>query len=235
MATLIIGLGHRARQGKDSLSDLINEKLTTRNRSCVILHWADALKNEVTNADRKYPLITLNSGIFHILNHPLGAYDTFPKQAIPELFELFEKRKIDIYWGMDEKDSEILQWWGTNYRRNFYGDDYWVDRLTEKINNLTQATKLFIVLIPDTRFKNELKAIKDRNGFYIDIRRLLPDGTQYLCKDRNPNHKSERDLDGVAADMTFDILDKDLDALNAAAEKVIDEIIDKESRNWVSI
>lgn len=60
----------------------------------------------------------------------------------------------------------ILQWWGTEYRRS--GDaDYWVKRAAEGLLPPTVFT--------DTRFQNEVDAIRIRGGVIWEVRR--PDAT----------------------------------------------------------
>ena len=49
----LIGVGHRARQGKDTTANFIS----THRKNVHVLHFADALYDEVRNLDRKYPLI----------------------------------------------------------------------------------------------------------------------------------------------------------------------------------
>ena len=52
---VVLGIGHKARHGKDTLAKYITEKLKTG--ICLTIHWADALKEEVMNKSREFPLI----------------------------------------------------------------------------------------------------------------------------------------------------------------------------------
>src|SRR6185369_9164711 len=48
----------------------------------------------------------------------------------------------------------MLQWWGTDFRRKFNGDNYWVNKLLLKLNEYGND-KPEIVVIPDVRFQSE--------------------------------------------------------------------------------
>ncbi len=205
---LIIGLGHKARQGKDFGSKMIKEMTVKEVR---ILHFADKLYEEVENRERKHALIKMRklgkSKVFNILDRvkyggdkATAVYETFEAEEVPFLEKYFAENNITEYWGMDEKDSKMLQFWGTDYRRKYHGDNYWVDRLKERIENLKKIKFEGIVLIPDTRFKNEVGYVYGEGGLYIDVVCVLPDGKQYLAPDRDPKHRSETELDGQQCD-----------------------------------
>jgi uncharacterized radical SAM superfamily protein len=73
-----------------------------------------------------------------------------------------------------------LQVYGTDVVRNNFNEDVWVNLLFRK------AEKIDKLVVPDCRFFNELRAIKERNGLLIKIK----------C-DRVQNsdtHASEQDL-----------------------------------------
>lgn len=78
----------------------------------------------------------------------------------------------------------ILQWWGTEYRRE-QDPDYWTKAWTEKVTHLDLANSH--VLIDDVRFMNELNAIKELGGLIIKIERPGFNGAG--------NHASETSLD----------------------------------------
>lgn len=89
---------------------------------------------------------------------------------------------------------KLYQFWGTEFRRGFYGNDYWVNYLRNKIlsNAIIQKDesdnlgKGVIVFITDVRFKNEADWIKSVGGFLIRINRI--DSSKDL-------HQSEIELD----------------------------------------
>jgi hypothetical protein len=89
------------------------------------------------------------------------------------------------------KHPKLLQWWGTDYRRTYYGEDYWVKKLFTSIPSNTD-----IALVSDTRFPNEAAGIKQRDGYTINVQRLREDGSAFYSDDRPVDHPSETALDG---------------------------------------
>lgn len=63
----------------------------------------------------------------------------------------------------------IMQWWGTEFRRNRFGENYWVDKAMEQVKN--DVTGQFWVS-DDCRFMNEYEVLK-KEGF--KFARLLPE------------------------------------------------------------
>lgn len=100
-----------------------------------------------------------------------------------------------------EKHKEIfrpmLQWWGTEFRRNLHSDTYWITKWVKKVIALDE-TKIYMVVVPDVRFINEANAIKEAGGQVIKIERPLPNLT---VRDYHP---SENDL--ICSDWKFDDL-----------------------------
>lgn len=79
----------------------------------------------------------------------------------------------------------IYQWWGTDFRRNLYGQDYWIKYLANKMRGSEKYYEhLFIT---DVRFRNEADWIKSQGGKLVRIQRAQ-DGA---CD----GHQSESDLD----------------------------------------
>jgi len=84
----------------------------------------------------------------------------------------------------------ILQWWGTEWRRKHFGDDYWIRRLEEKVD--TSAAE--VVIVTDVRFRNEYAWISGR-GIPIRIERPGWDVADA--------HASETELDCAAFAFTI--------------------------------
>ncbi len=79
----------------------------------------------------------------------------------------------------------LLQLWGTAYRRNSFGQDYWVRSLQEKIRLLPETAK---ITISDCRFENEFAAFPEAKILVIlkdFIRGGFPDNL-------DPTHESEQ-------------------------------------------
>lgn len=233
----IIGVGHRARQGKDTIANFMKELKTNVH----ILHFADALYEEVANKERKYPLITrtryahFDDGhnvdfdwIYAILTDAKrGKYLLFKDTEVKILHALFNQRNINTYWGMTEKDAPMLQFWGTEFRRS-QNENYWILRVQDKIDKIRLETKALSdnvwIVISDTRFKNEVNFIKSCGGYYIRVVRINKDGSQFIDTSRDPNHPSEIDVINELPFKTITAGSGDLVTLRYQAEILLDKI-----------
>jgi len=79
----------------------------------------------------------------------------------------------------------LLQWWGTDFRRHFQGDDYWVKKLISKLVDAADHG-VGLVVVPDVRFQSEAAVVKQIGGCLVRIGRP----TQLI-----DDHLSETDLD----------------------------------------
>jgi len=97
----------------------------------------------------------------------------------------------------------LLQHWGTNFRRNHCGQDYWIKKLAAR-----PVPADAIVFVTDVRFQNEADWIRERNGKII---RVIKSGQQSA----DP-HPSETGVESIKADLTFTAKDAaELDAIAA--------------------
>lgn len=80
----------------------------------------------------------------------------------------------------------LLQAWGTDFRRHFFGDNYWVDKVYVQLNSLPDNC---IAVIPDVRFLSEAESIKRIGGLLVRVDRKM----EHSVKDL---HSSEIELDG---------------------------------------
>lgn len=78
----------------------------------------------------------------------------------------------------------ILQWWGTEYRRE-QDPDYWTKAWEHKLTTIDLQS--VHVLVDDVRFINELNVIKKHGGVFVRVIRPGFDGAN--------NHSSENSLD----------------------------------------
>lgn len=199
---VLIGLGHRARQGKDEIGKVLQAQ-----HGFEVLHFADALKEEVAeyfgwSEDNKNVLAkdiitqknwgrVKSSGGWRVYHEEDGWF--LPAAGI------FHEKHGDIPFG----NASLLQWWGTEFRR-YQDNDYWVKRIVEKISN--GGFKDTVVC--DMRFPNEAAAIKKLNGLTVRVCRMTPTG-QFVATDRDPNHPSEIALNEYPFDHTEFISDHD--------------------------
>ena len=103
----------------------------------------------------------------------------------------------------------ILQWWGTEYRRE-KDPDYWTKAWSRKISQFN--LEMVHVLIDDVRFMNEMQTIKKHGGLVIKIERPGFNGAN--------NHASETSLDDYDAwDYTI-VNDSSLEQFQAKVERL---------------
>lgn len=203
----LIAIGNKARQGKDTLAEMLMRLLPG---SSVITHFADPLKEELQNLNNPLPLVfrkKCNGTLYYFLYNG-EKYDAINAKLVPKLHKIFTDRKIKEYQGMTEKDSEMLQFWGTDYRRVFYSEDFWVRKMNSKLLQLAQTYKT--VIIADCRNLNEFESVKSQHGVYVSIKRILLNDTQFIDPNRDPNHISEIALDNITADYSLVVKDNDM-------------------------
>jgi hypothetical protein len=218
---ILVGLGHKARQGKDATA-LILDELHAHTH---VIHWADSLYNELRDVPEGENLIELEDGVFKFRD-PDGSHNTYAAGKFPTLLALFRERGIASYSHMTDKDPQMLQFWGTEFRRNHTDTDYWVNKTLENLSTYAERNfiedALYIVPIADTRFSNEARAVWKNGGIYVDIIRIREDGLRYIADDRDPGHPSEVDLDGVVPD--YLIRCSNLDELREETKKLLEFI-----------
>lgn len=222
---ILIGLGHKARHGKDYSAEYIKELLGDR---CAVLRFSDALYKECENKNSVYPLILNNYSLVLFLTSYFGDYKGLWYSELPESMKNWivnhmtnSEERRDKYHGMPEKDPILLQWWGTDFRRKYFGDDYWVEKIKSKASEIDYYSKARVIAIPDVRFKNEYEFIKRMGGIYIDVQRLNEDGTLFVASDRDPNHESETDLDGIEANYIIKAVSGDTQSIKNQIEEIL--------------
>jgi len=186
----LIGLCGKARVGKDSIADFLGEFNYKK------FHFADALYEECREAkivfrewqegDVQRMELTIHGEEYDDPRVVYPARDWILRRYTS--FAHDEEDTRHFYTGMDGKDAELLQWWGTEFRRNLFGDTYWIDRLAA---TLAALDKKSVAVIADVRFRNEAQWIKEAGGSLWRIQREEP------LEDigRDATHASETNLD----------------------------------------
>ena len=168
--------GH-AQNGKDTVANMMAQKLRERGKKVLIAHNADLLK--------------------YICRTYFG-------------------------WDgvKDENGRHILQYVGTDIVRQ-KAPSFWVDFI---ISILTLFDTMWdVVLIPDTRFPNEVEELK-KHGFDVKhIRVIRPCFDSPLTQEQQ-NHPSETALDDTAPDYTV---------LNSGGLEYLDELITHDMKEYI--
>lgn len=99
----------------------------------------------------------------------------------------------------DEKGRTLLQYIGTDVVRK-QKPNYWVEFVLDIINLF--GDNWDCVIIPDTRFPNEVDMLKEHYQKVEHIRVVRPDFETPLTEEQR-NHISETALDDIIPDVTF--------------------------------
>ena len=76
----------------------------------------------------------------------------------------------------------IMQWWGTDYRRQHSGESYWTRTLTSRVHTQQQGHQWRHV-VSDVRFPNEADAIRALGGVIWQVKRPgLQRGTSHISE-----------------------------------------------------
>ncbi len=92
------------------------------------------------------------------------------------------------------------------------------------------CNKNLIILLPDTRFLNELDFIRKKCGKYILVKRFNEDRTQYIDKDRDPNHPSENEIEGIDGDYLVYAKSGEMDLLKQKSIEIIEDILKNDEK-----
>jgi hypothetical protein len=155
---LYIGVSGKMRHGKDTFAAFVKEELTARGHVAVCRGMSAALKEEVAE----------------FLSWELDDHPDWQKIPANQRYEQMLARMHSS----DPREKEplrlIMQWWGTEFRREMFCKDYWTRKLGEWAentqNNLPGGPQL-VVLIPDIRLTNERSFVKERDGLTVRVLR----------------------------------------------------------------
>jgi hypothetical protein len=149
---MLIGLGHKARQGKDTVAKEIVKLCGKEGIYAKQYAFSDALK----------------------------AY-------------------CRVAYGMEEKNSKLLQLVGTDLFRVHVASDIWVGILTNQL----EEEDVEVAVISDVRFKNETLMFHNN---HLDLNRrylIKVSRPGFVVTDRVSNHESETSLDNFHWDYTI--------------------------------
>lgn len=184
---IILAIGHKSRQGKDALADMLVRylRMNTAGKTILKVGWADLLK-EVCY--RMYGWAGIK---------PMEYYESAPEQ----------RDKIIPALGCN-----VVEWWikfGNHVRE--LDPNAW-------INGAFGAYKADVLVFKDTRFPNECKAVKERNGKLIRVSRPGSPGLESI------SDNALNDYDGWDEDITNNGSLNDLNtiAVNLARKYVLE-------------
>lgn len=207
MPTKIIWIGIAGTKfaGKDSFARGVQGALAT-SKPCFVRRraLADALKEEVAE----------------FLAMPLMGSPRCSSNPYLNKAHVLDCVHSDI---KEEKERYrlLLQWWGTEFRRHYFGADYWCAALEHWMDDLKGqwwAEVPAVILVPDVRFPNEVAFIRDRGGLLVKIVRpsdAMPD-----------THASETALDDDTSYDQIILNDSTLFALTNQASRFVRQFVE---------
>ena len=176
----IIGLVGRAGSGKDTVASILAET-----EDVTPIAFADALREEVKTA--------FGVGLECMLHRDEKEQ---PTQALA-IERCADQRFIARMTALAENPysprspREILQLWGTEYRRECDSYTYWIDRLQDTIDH--HATGGKAVVVTDVRFAKEALSLKQLGGSLWRIYRPIAEVAI-------SGHSSESEIDRIEID-----------------------------------
>jgi len=169
----IIGLTGRKGSGKDTAADVL-----CTYAGFTRMAFADALREEVCTAWRMEPVYLTRR---ETKEHPMSALALGKCLSSEFLGHMVLRHSaMGSYVDLDAPRSprQILQWWGTEYRRSMDAD-YWVRQLALRLDELCNLYDGFgRYVVTDCRFANEAHWLRqsDLGGILWAVQRPAGDG-----------------------------------------------------------
>ncbi len=206
---MILGFAGKAATGKTTAAKHLEPLL---DKECIIVPMAMVLRDEVEaflraiGADGSVPLV------YGCQDDKVQIFYVDEQKALAQCPKwphfISEHQEIQDRFGQTAVTvRRILQWWGTEYRRD-QDPDYWTKAWGSKVEQYDVDN--MYVLVDDVRFSNELNVIKEHGGLIVKIERPGFDGAN--------NHASETSLDDYDAWDGNILNDGTLDEFKAKAE-----------------
>ncbi len=154
----LVALTGLAGSGKDTVADVLVEQ-----RGFVKLAFADALRKEVAAA---FDIDPIHLTQRETKEHPISALTLYRcldigfSDCIAGVFNAAGLSPKLLH--VPRSPRQILQWWGTEYRRA-QDPDYWIKKTCQAIAILAECGRDRIV-ISDCRFENEADMVRRLDG-----------------------------------------------------------------------
>ena len=166
----VIALAGYASVGKDTVADLLVEHVQFRK-----LAFGDALRGEVSNAFGIEISYLTHPSTKH---HPMSALAMrrAPRAflaavllAVPGIPRTSAGMPTDEWLDQPRAPRQILQWWGTEYRRS-ENSHYWARQMQQRVlDYMHEGEHRFV--ITDCRFENEAATVRMLGGWIWQITR----------------------------------------------------------------
>ena len=162
---VLIGLTGPAGSGKDTVADLLQTHAGFHR-----LAFADALRNEVCDA--------FSVSLSHLTQretkeHPISALalsKCIDLSFVARMLVQHSTQGNPINPNAPRSPRQIMQWWGTDYRRA-QSADYWTNKTALHIYQLMEQRIAHRIVVTDLRFDNEADLITRFGGLIWRVTR----------------------------------------------------------------
>lgn len=204
--TNVIILSGKLHVGKDTFADKLRLELEKRGDSVYKIAYADSTKNDVVqiikfilhgmNVEEIMKIMDIGSTygyqmtkIFNYINRDL-ADNSDLKYEFYSLNneELQPKLKLLKHYRL------IMQTYGTDIRRSL-DSKYWINKVLDKIHQISDndVGKNVDVIVPDGRFKNEIKLGEDLDSSKYNVLTVRLEAPSSVIKDRIKNDPNDQE------------------------------------------
>ncbi len=147
---MIVGLTGAAGSGKDTVADIL-----VSHRGFLRIAFADALYEEVSAAFGVSVGFLKNRDTKETATPHLALDRCADEQFVSAILRVAGEETREA----SRSPRQILQWWGTEYRRAKQ-PDYWLNQVRDRIRSDPEAHWV----IPDVRFQNEADILRSLGG-----------------------------------------------------------------------
>ena len=246
--TNVIILSGKMHAGKDYFADKLKLKLEKRGDSVYKVAYADSTKSDMVKIiklilnGKSVEEISDIMGIGYVYGYQMTRIFNYINQDLSENSDL----KSEFYSLNNEELQPklklfkhyrlIMQTYGTEIRRSL-DSKYWINKVLDKIHRISDYNirKNVDIIVPDGRFKNEIKLGEDLNSLRYRVLTVRLEAPNDVIKDRiknDPNdqeeiskeifsHSSETELDEFK-DFDFFVDTTDQDMVESTMNRLLD-------------
>lgn len=156
---LYIGIAGKKCHGKDTFAGFVKDELLPAPRCVSTLKrgFADALREEVA--------------VF--LCRELTGVPKWSRDPCRRIQQIMRTLTSDR---PEEKEPFrlLMQWWGVEFRRSLFGEDYWIKELERFATSwlaIVPPQEKLVLLVPDVRLPNEVDFIRSQGGILVKVNR----------------------------------------------------------------
>ena len=161
----IIGLTGPAGSGKDTAADLL-----AVHAGFTKLAFADTLRAEVVNAFLIDPAFLTERETKEQPMRCLALSRCLDDGFVVRMVLMHTARNEPLSLDAPRSPRQIMQWWGTDYRRHQHAD-YWVSQTARKIDRLLSQGLASRIVVTDCRFADEAALVRALGGQLWQIKR----------------------------------------------------------------